>query len=103
MPGEMGVSWDFASTTMALPPTGARHVCAGPQSADGAQPPQVPPHPLGPQTLPVQSALQLGGPPSELPPEDEAPEEVPDDAPEPAPDDVPLCAPEPVLPLDAPP
>jgi hypothetical protein len=42
-------------------------VCAGPQSCDGGQPPQVPPQPSSPQVFPVQSDWQLVvAPPSAL-------------------------------------
>jgi len=44
--------------TLAVP-LGATQVCAGPQSCDGGQPPQVPPQPLSPQVFPVQSVWQL--------------------------------------------
>lgn len=89
----------------------ATHVCAGPQSCEGGQPPQVPLQPSSPQVFPVQLAWQSRGTPvpesPALPDELVAPElvlELPLEEPvapdelEPDDDDV-VCAPdEPVLP-----
>jgi hypothetical protein len=72
MPEEITVPWDLASTTMVLVLGGVTQVCAGPQSWEGGQPPQVLPQPSLPQVFPVQSGLQLVGvPESAPPPEDE--------------------------------
>jgi hypothetical protein len=60
----MTVPWDFGSTTMLVVLGDATHVCAGPQSCEGGQPPQVPWHPSSPQVFPVQFGVQA-------PPEDE--------------------------------
>jgi hypothetical protein len=69
----------------------------GPQSWEGGQPPQVPPQPSSPQVFAVQLALLqlVAGPPSEVPPEDELPDEPsgvpvpPLDEPPPSPPDEP--------------
>jgi hypothetical protein len=54
----MGVTCDFASTTMLVALGDATQVCDGAQSCDGGQPPQVPPHPSVPHDLLVQSGVQ---------------------------------------------
>src|SRR6185312_602541 len=104
MTDEMGVSCDFASTTMLDVLEDATHVWAEPQSWDGGQPPHVCPQPSSPQVLALQFGVQLaplppvGVDPPEplttLPPEPELP-------PEPLPPcPVLLVPPEPVLPPD---
>src|SRR5579883_2956552 len=71
----MAVPCDVASTTMPAVAEGVTHVCAGPHSCEGGQPPQLPLQPSSPQVLPVQSALQRPGAPASVPfPERASPE-----------------------------
>jgi hypothetical protein len=70
---------ESASTVTLAVPFGATQVCAGPQSCDGEQPPQVPPQPSPPQVFPAQSAWQLFvAPPSAPELSAAAPESLPE-------------------------